>query len=381
MPEKATENPSPAQAVVAVVAHAGQTGQIANINTELLKFDDENPRFYRLNDASSVDAVVAEMLDDESVQDLMLSIGSKGYFQGEPLLVTANSDGTYVVVEGNRRLAATKLLNGELQPPDRRKALVAQLREGATVAAPTELPCLVYQERKQVLRYLGYRHITGVKQWDSLSKAKYLFQLKQEFHSQLERGPQLKALADDIGSRPDYVSQLLTALQLYTTASDDKFFGLPLRPEDVEFSYITTALSYRNIATWLGLESKGDYEMPGLKVDELKKAFGWMFAKDRLGRTVVGESRRLSMLAEVVRSPEAVVKLEENLDLDEAYLYTDGPQAALETALNQAIDKVRVVWDMIGSSPALNKDHLKQAEALADRTKDIRNVLRSKLED
>jgi hypothetical protein len=380
MPEAAPEIPAPAQAAP-VAAPAGMAGEITSIRTELLKFDDENPRFYRLNDASSVDAVVAEMLDDESVQDLMLSIGSKGYFQGEPLLVAAVGDGTYVVIEGNRRLAATKLLNGELQPPDRRSALVAQLRAGATVAAPTELPCLVYAERKQVLRYLGYRHITGVKQWDSLSKAKYLLQLKEEFHSTLERAAQLKALADDIGSRPDYVSQLLTALNLYTTASDEKFFGLPVRPEDVEFSYITTALNYRKIVDWLGLTSKGDYEMPGLRTEELKKAFGWMFAKDQLGRTVVGESRRLSMLAEVVGSADARVKLEANLNLDEAYLYTDGPQEALKTALTQAADKARVVWDMIGSSPALSAEHLKQSEALFELTKSIRNVLRDKLED
>lgn len=367
----------------ASAATAYAMGQIANIATAALEFDDANPRFYRLNNAASVEAVVAEMLDDESVQDLMLSIGSKGYFQGEPLLVVKGAGGKFVVVEGNRRLAATKLLSGQLEPPARRSALVAQLRANATAKPPIELPCLVYAERREVLRYLGYRHITGVKQWDSLSKAKYLFQLRDEFHSQLGKTAQLKALADDIGSRPDYVSQLLTALKLYTTASDTKpeFFGLPLRAEDVEFSYITTALNYRNIVDWLGLESKGDYEMSGLKPDELRKVFGWMFAKDALGRTVVGESRRLSMLAEIVHSPEAVTRLEKNSNLEEAYLYTSGPQAALQSALDQALEKVRIVWDMIGASPALTHDHLKQAETLAERARDIRGVLRSKLED
>lgn len=376
-----SEAPQSTQALAVPVAPA--VGGIQPIATTHLKFDEKNPRFYRLNDATSVEAVVEEMFDDESVQDLMLSIGSKGYFAGEPLLVTVNSDGTYVVVEGNRRLAATKLLNGQLEPPARRSALVAQLRQGVSVQPPTELPCLVYQDRKDVLRYLGYRHITGVRQWDSLSKAKYLFQLRSAFHAHLDRNAQLKALAADIGSRTDYVAQLLTALQLYTSAAENKpeFFGLPVRPEDVEFSYITTALNYRNIVDWLGLENKGDYEMPGLKSDELKKAFGWMFAKDQLGRTVVGESRRLSMLAEVVRSPTATVKLEETSNLEEAYLYTDGPQSALQTALDQAIERVRVVWDMIGSNQALTKDHLQQAETLSERARDVRNVLRNKLED
>jgi hypothetical protein len=373
----------PKSSALVPVAGTPNPGPITHIATEKLQFDAENPRFYRLNDASSVEAVVEEMLDDESVQDLMLSIGSKGYFAGEPLLVIPIDQGQFVVVEGNRRLAATKLLNGQLEPPARRSALVKQLRDGATVAAPKDLPCLIYADRKDILRYLGYRHITGVKQWDSLSKAKYLLQLKDAFHSQLEKTAQLKALADDIGSRPDYVSQLLTALQLYTVASETKppFFGLPVRPEDVEFSYITTALSYRNIVDWLGLESKGDYEMPQLKQEELKKAFGWMFAKDQLGRTVLGESRRLSMFAEVVRSPTAVVKLEQSANLDEAFLYTEGPQAALQLALEQALEKVRVVWDMIGTTQGFTKEQLQSAEQLAERARDVRNILRSKLED
>ncbi len=46
----------------------------------------------------------------------MLSIGQQGYFPGEPLLAV-KSNGNYIVVEGNRRLAAVKLLNGDLLPP------------------------------------------------------------------------------------------------------------------------------------------------------------------------------------------------------------------------------------------------------------------------
>ncbi|STV07705.1 Uncharacterised protein [Klebsiella pneumoniae subsp. ozaenae] len=54
------------------------SNEIQYIETGKLEFDPENPRFYRLNErAGSDDAVIEEMLDDESVQDLMLSIGSK----------------------------------------------------------------------------------------------------------------------------------------------------------------------------------------------------------------------------------------------------------------------------------------------------------------
>ena len=81
---------------------------IVRFRTADLHFDPKNPRFYRLNDATEDQRVIEEMLDDEGVQDLMASIGQKGYFEGEPLLVTREG-GRLIVVEGNRRLAAVKL--------------------------------------------------------------------------------------------------------------------------------------------------------------------------------------------------------------------------------------------------------------------------------
>lgn len=349
--------------------------------TSGLHFDPDNPRFYRLNDASSVDAIIEEMLDDESVQDLMLSIGQKGYFEGEPLLVSRHQDGRLIVVEGNRRLAAVKLLNGEISPPPRRKAGLAQIHAEVVETPPRTLPCLYYENRRDVLRYLGYRHITGIKEWDSLSKAKYLFELKEEFYKNQDQATQLKSLAKDIGSRADYVGQLLTALSLYTKAEDSKFFDLPIAQKDVEFSYITTAIGYTKIASWLGLQSKSDIEAKDVDDKNLKRAFAWMFSKDQQGRTILGESRNLDQMAAVVTSEAAVENLERTGHLAEAYLYTDGPQAALESALTAATERIRTVWSMLPNTAQLTAAHLAQAEHLADESRSIRNYIRDKVED
>jgi len=354
--------------------------KVEMIKTNEIDFDPENPRFYRLNNAHSVQAVIEEMLDDESVQDLMLSIGQKGYFEGEPLLVT-QENGRYTVIEGNRRLAAVKLLNGEVPPPSRRNVGVNTIKSEAIVTPPTELPCLLYQNRRDVLRYLGYRHITGIKEWDSLSKAKYLAQLREEFYGDLGQQDQMRSLAKDIGSRSDYVAQLLTALALYIKAEDSKFFGLPINAKDVEFSYITTALGYTNISNWLGLEGKTDISMPGLVEDNLKRAFSWMFAKDQKGQTILGESRNLATMAAVVTSQDAIAVLDDTGRLSDAYLYTDGPQAALENAIEQASKQVSIVWKMLPKTNPHTANHLSLSETLFDDIKAVRNFLREKLED
>lgn len=355
--------------------------KIKFISTSELHFDPENPRFYRLNDPTSVEAVIEEMLDDEGVQELMLSIGQKGYFEGEPLLVSADKNGKWIVVEGNRRLAATKLLNGEISPPKRRSASVKLIREEAQHTPPIELPCIVYPTRREVLQYLGYRHITGIKQWDSLSKAKYLAQLRDEFYPDLEKAKQLKALANDIGSKPDYVGKLLTALSCYQHAEHHKFFDLPVRPEDIEFSLLTTALHYKQIYTWLGLESAIDIEMSNLNADNLASAFAWMFAKDQQGRTILGESRNLKELACIVESGDAIQVLKDTGRLSEAFLYTDGPQAALQTAMEQADERIRVIWNMLPKTRPLSETHADVADVLFDRIRDVRKYIREKLEE
>lgn len=355
--------------------------KIQFISTSVLHFDPENPRFYRLNDPTSVEAVIEEMLDDEGVQELMLSIGQKGYFEGEPILISADKNGKWIVVEGNRRLAATKLLNGEISPPKRRSASVKLIREEAQHTPPTELPCIVYPTRREVLQYLGYRHITGIKQWDSLSKARYLAQLRDEFYPGLEKAKQLKTLANDIGSKPDYVGKLLTALACYQHAEDNKFFNLTVRPDDIEFSLLTTALYYKQICTWLGLESSTDIEMSNLNADNLASAFAWMFAKDQQGRTILGESRNLKELACIVESGDAIQVLKDTGRLSEAFLYTDGPQAALQTAMEQADERIRVIWNMLPKTRPFSETHADVADVLFDRIRDVRKYIKEKLEE
>jgi hypothetical protein len=39
------------------------------------------------------------------------------------------------------------------------------------------LPCIIFDRKEQIMQYLGYRHVTGIKSWSVASKAKYLYSL------------------------------------------------------------------------------------------------------------------------------------------------------------------------------------------------------------
>ena len=356
------------------------SNEIKQIETKWLEFDPENPRFYRLNDKAGSDtAVIEEMLDDESVQDLMLSIGEQGYFPGEPLLVVKKGK-KYVVVEGNRRLAAVKLLNGELSAPKKKEKSVQFILDEA-LEKPKKLPCLIYDNREDVLRYIGYRHITGVKEWDSLSKAKYLKELSDTFYKGVEKDTLFKSLAKEIGSKPYYVGLLLTSLHLYEIASENNFFDLPMVEKDVDFSYITTSLGYKNITSWLGLDDRTDLIAKNLDTDNLNKLFAWFFVRDQQGETIIGESRAITKLNTIVAHEAAIDNLIKSKNIEEAYLYTNGQEEALEKALDTAESSLRVVWDMLFKTTKFSEKQESQANELALFSRKIKRHIEDARED
>lgn len=156
--------------------------QIIYIAVENLVFDPENPRLPHeiragKNEPDYEKNVISWMLQFENVIELMGSIGEKGYFAAEPILVVPSAqEGKYEVVEGNRRLTALKLLSNPGLATHRKNTIQEIVQEA--LVKTEAVPCIQFGHRNDVLAYLAYKHITGVQPWDSLAKARYLKQLQ-----------------------------------------------------------------------------------------------------------------------------------------------------------------------------------------------------------
>jgi hypothetical protein len=86
-----------------------------------LELDPLNPRIPALVDAPSQRDIVAYMVEHEEVYDLARSIADFGGLYPGESLIAVEEDGKKTVVEGNRRLAALKLLNSPDLAPDKMK--------------------------------------------------------------------------------------------------------------------------------------------------------------------------------------------------------------------------------------------------------------------
>lgn len=333
------------------------------INLDNLKFDAKNPRLpVRLQGITDENKVIDYMVKYGNIIELMLSIAETGYSDAEPLLIVKETYETYTVVEGNRRLAALKLLSKPELTKIRTQSIKDVISDAKNI--PTEIPCILYPDRKDVLDYLGYRHITGVKDWGALEKARYLDQLYQIHIKDTSQDKIYQKLAKMIGSRSDYVYKLHTALKLYDKANDKAYYGADIEEENISFSWLTTALGYSGISEFIGLSEATDASLSTLKEENFRKIFTWMFFP---GKAVVKESRQISELAKITEYPAALERLEKGCTIDEALLYTSAPSDAFIEMLKKAKQQLKQAKDAIeqlSAEPSEAKELIDDIERL-----------------
>ena len=342
-----------------------------------LFFDPKNPRLPSTVDSTSEPAVLEWMLKRGSVIELMGSIGEHGYFSGEPLLVVPvrGKPKAYHVIEGNRRLAALKLLR-DPELATVRKLAVAEISEAAN-NKPAQAPILEFKKRDDILYFMGYRHITGIKPWGSLAKAKYLEQLRAH-----DPTMSFQELAKSIGSRADYVARLLAGLAVHREIVEHDYFGKDIPNEEaLNFSVLTTALNYSGIANFLGLESGRDPALTNLKLRRLSELTGWLFEKDSTGRTRVGESRNIRELSAVVENDKALEAFRAQAPLADAFMLTDQPANIFKNSILQSREYLQSAQSHLYLVEAPTKeddDVLKEIQTLA---KDLRLLVSQRLID
>lgn len=326
-------------------ARKGPSVTLSSVDVDRLFFDTLNPRLPEGVDGAKDEEVLRWMLLDGTLLDLMGSIAEHGYFEGEPILIVPRDEGSFTVVEGNRRLAAMRLLLDPDKAPVR-KARVLELSEMAAPKLTHSISAVIFPNRNDIVGYLGFRHITGVKEWEPLSKARYLRQLWDQTPG--TNSERLQALARKIGSQPYYVKRLLGGLRLFDTIEENDFFDInELNASTLSFSLLSTALSFESLTAYLGVpEDPADPKE--LDTENVKRFAHWVFEKQPDGgRTILGESRNMTALAAIVASPEARNLLEQGATLADAVLATGHMGNQFTRALRLSRDRLDSAQKML----------------------------------
>lgn len=281
------------------------------------------------------------------------SIARHGYFESEPMIVIPENGGL-TVVEGNRRLTALLGIADE----ELRSLLGAQtrgwLRLPEDVDLPTEIPVVEVTDRKQVAPLLGFRHISGLAEWEPFAQARYIFAL-------IEDGESFDSVAMLVGRSPLEVKSMYRDHEILRQGND--VFSLDVSRAEQDFGVFNAAMAIRNIRTYIDAPTAGQTDQDTWPLAEedapkLARLLVFMYGDSRGRGRVLNDSRQLRTLGKILADPsgrgEQALQVPDTT-LDEALEALAAPSEQARKRLTAAINAVtRVQADMPGNIDAEN---------------------------
>ena len=333
-----------------------------------LAFDVKNPRLAEFDVGDDESELIKVLWEAMDVRELVLSIATSGYFPHEPVIV-ATENGRNVVIEGNRRLAAVKLL---LQP-----ALGSDLR--ATIPMITrerresldEIPALP-STREDAWRYLGFKHVNGPAKWGSYAKSQYIADVHRNY------GVPLDEIARQIGDTHNTVRRLYRGLMVVEQAERLGVFDRGERWRGhFAFSHLYTGLqSHHGISEFIGLRPAADEEedpVPPNKLDRLRELLVWMYGskKEKKPPVIQSQNPHLRQLDAVLSDREALAAMRRGADLSIAYEISRPSSNVFEEALMASKQYLEKARGLLSTGYDGSGELLRIAGAVADLAEDL----------
>lgn len=288
-------------------------GESRQIPLRELRLDPLNPRLPADMQGEDQDELAVHLELGFDALTVAESIASHGYFGSEPLIVIADGS-SWVVVEGNRRLTALRgLVDSETRAQFANPAPWEALAGQANLSLDDLIPVVVLPDRAAATPIIGFRHISGILQWQRYAQARYVSRLVDE------DGLAFAEVADMIGIDRTKVGNLYRDQAIAKQARD---LGIETGPLEETFSLLDVAMSTPKLRDHIGapLGSKtepGAPPVPASKADELRELITWVYG-DGETEPVIGESREISKLGNVVASPVGLAALRAGNTLDAA---------------------------------------------------------------
>jgi len=329
----------------------------ATIKTEKILFDPNNPRFLDLRGEGRMvperrfaepgvqEHTYQSMKDPRfDVRSLRRSIEQLGFLPVDRIVVRKLEGDQYVIVEGNRRLAAMRWLledheTGEVTLPN---DLLESLQEVEALI----LDEIGDQAVREQWLLQGVRHISGVSEWGPYQKARALDTLTSEM------GMELSEAADGLGLGPTQAKRSLNALHALEQMAEDEEFGEFSEPD--MFSYFLHIMGKPVLRDEFLDWSERDQAFAN--EDNLHLLYSWITPDEEGSRKITRAIDLRDELTKVVPVPEALEKLKQpNTTLWDAV-------EVLKERRPEPIDwetPVREALEVLGLVPA---DHLENLD-------------------
>lgn len=343
-----------------------------------LYLDPLNPRLGRNNTGRSVtQEQVLELMKNWTLEELALSyLESGGFWTQEALIVTKEKlygAEHLVVIEGNRRLAALKYLSDAFNG----KPISDKWNEMIKGAKPSKelfdkVPYLMAASREDVEAFLGFRHVTGIKEWKPAEKAQFISRLIDE------RGYTYEEVRRKIGSKTPAVRQNYISYRLLLQI-EDNVKEVPKENFEDRFSVMYLSLRTQGVQQYLQIDvlaepTKAKRPVPKKHLKALSNFALWLFG-DEDKKPLFTDSRLVDDFGRVLESKEALEYLEraEHPKFEVAFQLAGGDEPEIIRLIETAADNIELALARVH----LYKKSKKIREAISRLGKDTTQILKT----
>lgn len=328
--------------------------QVQKVKLADLEFDQNNPRFgSEVGKVTNQTEILDLIVNEYGIDDVLSSLAVNGYFTAEPIIVREHS-GKYTVVEGNRRLAACLILADDPRAKNQ-KTRRNNIEKSLKHKPEQEIPAIVYgshEDEKEIISYLGVRHIAAAQPWDSFAKAAWVAKVIDENNLTLAE------VTTMIGEKTGTISRMLEGYYFVTQLIDSAKFN----PEDsyrkgrgsntkYPFSWIYTLLGSPPVKRFLGMTANIPEKnpVPVEKLDDASVLIDALFGNSAKGRRPsIDDSRDLGKLASVLDDPEKIVYLRRGDTVYEIEEKFEPISNLLSEGLTECIERLKQITSALG---------------------------------
>lgn len=188
----------------------------------------------------SVQDKAAKRLRDEGLKDLKESIVTNGFLPVERIVVRPypTDSSRYIVLEGNRRLAALRWVQEDHESGvEIRQDVLDTMKQVPVVVVPEDADPSFYES------LMGIRHVSGIRQWGGYQSAKLVAKLRDSFGLEAsEVGPRLGMSSHEVNRR-------YRAIKALEQMENDDDYGDQARP--TMYPLFHEAVTWQAIKEWL----------------------------------------------------------------------------------------------------------------------------------
>lgn len=347
-----------------------EVGASVAVPVDWLTFDPENPRFVpgKEPEGGDVADVIRNLVQQAELGELLQSISQNGYIGIEPMIVMYRN-GSLVVLEGNRRLAAVLAL---LDPAIAADARIA-LPDMRSDLRPSLKMINVHRvaEREDAQDIIGFKHINGPRPWDAYAKARFAAAWLDRERAKGEDGMTLREIAQRMGDRHNTLRRMVLGIEVLEQARRHNVWEIDDRTsKKFAFSHLYTGLSYQQFVDFLDLKTEDEKGNPPVdpvpldRHDNLARLLGWLFGDRRedVEPIIRTQAKDLKRVRDVLGNQNATIALETDRDLDRAYTIAEVKAEALRRGIYSARAGLREALADTGSyDPKLHEDVLETA--------------------